>query len=154
MSNKKNHGTPGRQFSPSGSRQPRQAIYPETEERLLFQWRTSHMDYDGAFGWEHLTVKDFCRNIVTFLQNLETMTWDNVYRKGSHSLSWDSLSKTANQRFDEIKDTLPDTFGDAELLSIPIKGVPRIIGFRDRACFYLLWWDPSHNVSPSSKKHT
>ena len=154
VSNKRNKGTPGRQFSPAVTRQPRRATDPPTEQNQLFRWRVNHMDYGGSFSWEEFSVREFCNILVCWLQELETMSWEEVYRKGSHTLSWSSLSPAAYRRFDEIKDQLPETLADADLTSLRVNSVQRIIGLRDRSQFYLLWWDPQHQVSPSSKKHT
>ncbi len=154
MSSKKNK-KPNRQFSPAPGRVPRVATELSTGDDLPFQWRTDYMDHDGPFGWEVLTLREFCIQAVSRLHNLETMAWGEVLgMTHNHSLGWSSVSRKAIQRFEELADRLPGCPDETELMSLGFTGHERIVGIRDRKYFYLLWWDPDHQVSPSSKKHT
>lgn len=147
MSNKQKH--PERAFAPKNERRPRRVVDPETGDYLSFRWRTDLMDYEGPFSWESVTVREFCKIVVTFLHQLETMEWGAVLRAGHHHLQWSSLSREAIRRIETLRQQI-EPFGDnAELMSLRVTGRQRIIGFRDRSKFYLLWWDPNHQVAPS-----
>ncbi len=141
--------TPRQYVNPRIQKEPRIASEPQTGDALPFQWRTDYMDHGGPFNWEVLSVQEFCRKVVNPLHNIETMEWGAVLRmQHAHTLTWSSIASNAIARLEEKSGDLPP---DAELLSVGFSGRERIIGIRDRRYFYLLWWDPFHQVSPSHR---
>jgi hypothetical protein len=78
------------------------------------------------------------------------MTWGAIEsnRKKNHSVEVGSLCKEAQERIHELK------LGVDELFRFRLTGKQRLWGIRDRERFKILWWDPDHEVCPSTKKHT
>lgn len=103
---------------------------------------------DGPFGWDRLEKK-VLNNILQKLKNFESMTWGEIEGRRHHSISKDTLSRTAQKRLEEIHMDDVD-----EVFSLAMGGTERIFGVRERNIFKILWWDPDHQVCPSSKKHT
>ena len=66
-----------------------------SEKSLRFQWRTEHMDHAGPFGWNQLTLQEFCQQVIPFLHHLESMLWADIEGDRHHFLRWEGLSKQA-----------------------------------------------------------
>ncbi|MBF0131952.1 MAG: hypothetical protein HQL75_05125 [Magnetococcales bacterium] len=111
-------------------------------------WVISTLDMDGPFGWNRLE-KEVFDNIIRKLQNFESMTWGEIEGRRHHSIGKDTLSRKAQKRLEEIHMDDVD-----EVFSLAMGGIERIFGIRERNIFKILWWDPDHQVCPSSKKHT
>ena len=89
--------------------------------------------------------------------NYSNMTWEEIKRQTHdqgkskhHMISYDSLSKDARDRFDAKR--LSDY--EDSLFSFAFNNLTRIIGIRKSEKFEVLWYDPKHEVCPSTLKHT
>ena len=114
-----------------------------------FSWRVGCVDLDGKWGWERVKIKLLFSAIIPKLQHYATMNWGSVEGADSHFVSFDQLCDAAQTRLVELRKE-----DISELFSLRMAGKKRIWGHRDLACLNLLWWDPNHEVCPSSKKHT
>jgi hypothetical protein len=84
---------------------------------------------------------------MSSLANLETMTWNDVLvkaKKRNHYCEVSELSKRARDIIEE------DWQGADRVVSIRLASTKRIWGIIDRGVCYLLWWDPAHEVYPST----
>jgi hypothetical protein len=80
------------------------------------------------------------------------MTWGEILseaRTQNHSIDVYKCSTEAKQRLDYLG--LQD---QESLLSLRVNSKARVIGIRNRATFHILWWDPEHQVCPSTQKYT
>ncbi len=87
--------------------------------------------------------------VVTHLSSLETMTWNEIVvsaRKHNHYCDVANLSKAAR---DVIKE---DFLAADRVLSIRLTNLKRVWGIVEKGVLYLLWWDPDHQVYPSTFK--
>jgi hypothetical protein len=87
------------------------------------------------------------RAVVTHLASLETMTWREIIvtaRKYNHFCNADELSKPARDIVD------PGWKGADRILSIRLGNLKRVWGIFEDGVLYLLWWDPDHQVFPST----
>ena len=41
-----------------------------------------------------------------------------------------------------------------ELYSLRLSGRSRVWGLKEAGIFWILWWDPNHEICPSYKKNT
>jgi hypothetical protein len=128
---------------------PRRADQPNVQGQS-FRWRVDDIDWKGPWGWMHATCEDLLTYIVPRLHNLESMTWGQVDgATGSHFVDVIAIKEEAQSRLIELgKDE------QAQLFSVRITGEKRLWGIRDGAILRVLWWDPEHEICPSSKKHT
>jgi hypothetical protein len=129
-------------------REPRLAIDAENSSKGSPIWRFGILDFDGEWHW-NLDAATL-RNVRDKLVGFESMTWAEIEGKRHHYLSAGSVSKTALDRLEEIRQ---DDAADL-LFSLACSGPERLIGIRAGREFRLLWWDPEHEVCPSSKKNT
>jgi hypothetical protein len=135
---------------PQFSKLPRGAELVEVIRKKQFCWRVEELDWEGQWGWSQASRDEILRTIVPKLHNYESMTWAQVEGpSGSHSVEFDQLCPEAQARLTEIGR------GELEnLFSVRITGEQRVWGIKDVAILRLIWWDPSHSVCPSEKKHT
>lgn len=126
-------------------------IDPNAFYKQKVSWRISNLDMGGPFGWQNID-KDTFLHIQEQLSNFETMTWNDIFIKGSyqnHPSLVKEFSKEAKRRLQELE--LDDY---DELHRIRLSNKERIWGIFEEGFFRILWWDPNHEVYPVEKKHT
>ena len=130
---------------------PRVGKDTENYSRACPTWSFALLDPVGAFGWTHFQRCDLDELLARF-REWEKMTWAEILAVGgkqNHSIDVYKCSKDAKERLKFLG------LGDHEqLMSLRVNSKARVIGVRDRDIFYILWWDPDHQVCPSTQKHT
>jgi hypothetical protein len=134
---------------PSAPRGKDQDVLPVAKEPGAMHespvWRFRYIDVGGQWCWTKLKDTTLSK-VLQKLSDFETMTWKEILGKRHHHLSWDSLSPEAQKRIREL-----DILDYADYIySLAIEGKPRVIGLLRDHIFYILWWDPDHEVCPSS----
>ena len=92
-----------------------------------------------------------------YLSNLDNQLWGEILtttsgrRSGTrnHNISLLDLVSDAQKRAAEIS---IDDF--EELCSIAINSRMRIWGYIADGIFYIIWFDPEHEIYPTQKRHT
>lgn len=129
---------------------PRLGANPDQvkDERPL--WRFRRFDVDGQWGRQGIELNHLFDEILTKMTHYESMTWGHIKsdHRRNHFVRKTRLVKEAQQRLDELRIT------EERLFRFRLSGLERVWGIVDGAVFYLLWWDPNHEVCPSHKKHT
>lgn len=133
--------------TPQLQKQP-QAI-ARSSEHLHPRWLFQLLDLEGPFGWHRASAQQMRSLILEHIRSLETTTWADHGKRGSHLLPVESLCKEAQERLVELGQDDID-----EVYSLRFGGQKRIIGIRDNDALKVLWWDPEHQVCPSPKRHT
>jgi hypothetical protein len=136
-------------INPSEQKIPRggQKVAQITREQVA--WHVRIVDRDGRWGWNNADKSETWDGILKKMAEFETMTWDQIERKGSHDISLSDLCSEARKGLARINQDDVD-----ELFSLRLTGKQRIWGIRDRSILKIIWWDPDHTVCPSRKKHT
>jgi len=115
-----------------------------TNNAMRFSWRCNWIDLDGEWGFRAIDCERLWREVVPRLHDLESMTWGEIYgrRDGStHPMPTANIETSAKVRLTDIGRSDYDS-----LFQINVRGGIRLWGIRDRAFFYLLWFDPRHTV--------
>lgn len=131
---------------PGSNKIPRAAEVPN--EHLLPDFKTDKMDMGGQWGWVNFKPN----SIQEFLNKLfesQKLTWQELRQNGSHPILVEKIVRGARKRLQTIQ--LDDT---EELYSIHLSGKSRLWGLKEGRIFWILWWDPEHEICPSLKKHT
>ena len=132
---------------PKGTKEPNQHPSLDISKRH-FEWSVDQIDFEGRWGWGKIEIKFFIETILKKLKHYETMAWSEVEGSNSHFIPVNQIDKFA-------KDRLRNRHLFVEqLFSLRITGKKRVWGYREKKIFYLLWWDPEHQVCPSYKRHT
>lgn len=131
-----------RAFRPSGS---------DSSLRVRF----NHVDVSGPWCLS-LIEPDHLADLLGRLRSLETMTCAEVFfapdRDEGKTYQVDDLPNTdARSRLVELE--MDD---QTEIARLQINGKRRLYGFLPDGGpdFYVLWWDPEHEIWPSPLRHT
>lgn len=136
--------------NPKFDRIPRKLTDPITYEDTNFSWRVdnNYIDYDHPkLGWHKVAILHFLKKIVQSLQSYEGHKWREVRRrKHCHPWGLDEIPTEFYNRLQE-RQILVD-----ELFQIGLGNKPRVLGYKDRGIFYLIWYDPDHKFWPTKAK--
>lgn len=137
--------SPSREVDSNREKSPKTAdIIRRSFQKERIRWSFSILDMEGPFGWSKCSISSLKR-LKQSLTNLETMTWADIENRRNHTIPKEKLSNTAKKRLIQIgMDDIQNVF------SLRIGGKERIIGIRYRDVFRFLWWDPNHEVCPST----
>lgn len=117
-------------------------------------YRFGMVDRDGPWGFDKVDGAAFGA-VMDKLKSFETMTVNELFAVDSqhgkdYSLAaLQEANRDACRRLEELK------HDDLDHISrLRLGGRKRLYGYRLLNVFYLIWWDPEHEVYPSRKKHT
>ncbi|TNM55937.1 hypothetical protein [Brevibacterium sediminis] len=140
-----------RELSESAKQVPRLDIdHDEINERRPV-WRFADLDDDGPWALSECGSADL-KDILSKLNSFEKMKVGEIFASGSEhgkKYSLDSLGKEARNRLVEIEKD-----DETQIVRLRFSGKARFYGFLREHVFHVLWWDPEHEVVPSSKKNT
>lgn len=126
--------------------------YKLERTNLKFYWSLKYLCIDEC---EPLLLKDFLEAIEK-LQLCESLTWGDMIQvyggktegNNHHFFSIEELPKDKrlylSAKFQEHD----------QAFSFRMDGKKRLIGVKDRAVFYVLWYDPEHEILKSEKRYT
>jgi len=112
-------------------------------------WQVSILDIDGPWGWQNIDKTHFFDHILPKIQHFESMMWKEILGRDNHEVNVEQVSKAAQKRLTEIR---LDDF--ERLVSLRFGGSERLWGLKINNILKIIWWDPNHEVYPSSLKHT
>lgn len=120
---------------------------PDRDACLVFGLQL--LDHAGRWGWTDLS-SGHIRKIATSCKGWESMSSGEVFNSsGNKPIPWDSFHPDAQKRLRDIE--LDDYEG---LWELRLSGTARLWGLLKQGIFYIVWWDPNHEVCPSRKRHT
>ncbi len=141
----KNKGT-----NPIVAKDSKKAKDPISYDSMNFSWRVhnSFIDYrHPKFGWCTVDILYFLKNIIQRLQSYEGQVWHDLkLDHRCHPWGLDEIPKECYSRLEERQIDIE------QLYQIPLGSKPRIIGYKDRQVFYLMWWDKEHEFCPTKAK--
>jgi len=70
-------------------------------------------------------------------------------RPGNKPIPWENMCPDAQKRAQEMELDIFDG-----LWELRLGGTERLWGLLDAHCFYVVWWDPNHEVCPATKRNT
>lgn len=112
-------------------------------------WRFNQIDREG--NWSPVNIDPaHISNLFEKMASFETMTVGEIFAPGSeHGKSYEIASMPAHsqKRLQEL-----ERDDETEIVRLRCGGAPRLYGFLREHVFHILWWDPLHQVWPSSKK--
>jgi hypothetical protein len=112
-------------------------------------WSVAKLDGEGPWGWRRVECQLFLSDICPKMRDFESMEWNDILGRRHHEVSANDICKAAQDRLTELR--LDDV---QDLVSFALTGTQRLWGVRLGNVFQILWWDPNHEVYPSTPKHT
>ncbi len=128
-----------------------------SSENIVPTWMFDKIDRNGKFAFD-IKRKDFDHyEFLDKMLSYATMTWSQL-RKQTHDdgkskhhyLEIDKLSKEARDRLTAMR--LEEN--SDQIFSIALRNKLRVVGLKDNDKFHILWYDPQHDIYPSTKRHT
>lgn len=124
-------------------------------ENVTPAWMFDKIDRNGKFAFD-INRADFeHREFLDKMISYATMTWGQLRQQTHddgkskhHYLDADKISRTAQERLAAMH--LEEN--SDQVYYIALKNKLRIVGLRDKDKFHVLWYDPEHDVYPSTKK--
>jgi hypothetical protein len=116
-----------------------------------------HADRGSKQSWKFDPSQKESKVILTFLCEMAGLSWKEIHalqkdgRPKFHSQLLGTLTRKAQK--DAERMNLAETFDD-EMHRFSLGGQRRLWGFRRDRTFHVVWWDPSHDVYPVSKRNT
>lgn len=116
-------------------------------------WKFGSLDLEFPWGFSIQGGKKDFDNVVRKLKDFEKLSWAEIYtnKKWNHPISISKISKQAKRRLEKLN---IDANDQGSLYQLRISQKERLFGIRESEVFYVLWWDPNHEVCPSEKRHT
>ncbi len=144
---------PGRRESVAEGKRPSRVV--DIDETDVYGrspvWRFANVDHDGPWSFAKIDSATLV-GLLTKLCSFESMTLRELFAPGEkHGKRYQvaQMPAHARKRLTEIeRDDLTD------MVRLRCGGAPRLYGYLQEHVFHVLWWDPLHQVWPSTKKHT
>jgi hypothetical protein len=102
---------------------------------------------EAPFGWHEFSRDDMMR-VHRHLAQLESQTWNDILvigNRNNHAIAAGDLSSEARKCLKQAWQG-----GVDEVISLRLTARERIFGIMDQGTLHLLWWDPDHQVCPST----
>lgn len=131
-----------------GSRTPKIRENPDSYFGWKPSWSFSKCDFQHE-KWS-LRRSDIFGEIIPKLISFENRTWGEIVsdKKHNHWIESDSFAKGAQSRMVEL-----NLYYDS-LFSLRLTGEMRLFGYIENGIYYIIWYDPKHEICPSKLKHT
>ena len=148
MAKNKDSKKPSFRKSPPDTKAPRTNKLLVGSGKSLFRWRIhpNFIDFNHKqYGWHQLSLRAFFAILVSPLHDYENMQWsDLANRQSCHTWKISDIPRDAQIRISErYSERVNDT-----LFQIDVNEFDRIVGYRDRSIFYVMWYVPNHIWDP------
>jgi hypothetical protein len=135
------------------TRTPRaRPLAERTTDYPSFSFQHADHNYSGSWRWFQ---GDEGVGALTFLADIGRLTWSEIGnqntggrrgRRKHHPMAVSELCKEAQDRLAQLG--YDEIFGD-EIYRFRLRGKWRLWGFLQDGVFYVVWWDPDHQVYPT-----
>lgn len=119
--------------------------------RRRLVWRFSDHDDEGQHTLSAITPAHLV-GLLSKLRSFESMTLGELFAPDSeHGKTYtvESMPSEAQKRLTAI-----GRDDETEVARLRCSGTQRLYGFLRENVFHILWWDPEHQVWPSTKRGT
>jgi hypothetical protein len=115
-------------------------------------WRFAHVDHDGPWGFSAADTEVFCA-VLRKLAAFESMTVNELFHHGDEPGKEYELARLPNA--EAVTRLEAAGLGDqTKIWRLRCKGTERLYGFLDGNIFHVVFWDPQHQIWPSTLRHT
>ncbi|NEW33824.1 hypothetical protein GV791_14800 [Nocardia cyriacigeorgica] len=131
---------------------PRILQTPSGENHLRIRLR--HVDVGGPWCLTKITPEQFV-DLLGRLKAFESMTYNEIFAPGKDEGKVYAVDKIPNRAaLDRLTELQLDDM--TEIARLRISGKGRLYGFAPNRGpdFWVLWWDPEHEIWPSTKRNT
>jgi len=118
---------------------------------MLACWRIGRMQFVDPYGWHELTAAEL-QEIRQKLIQFEQRTWNEIFakdKKYNHPVAVKDFDCPRAKKW--MQQNLPQ---EDELWTLHLGSTERVWGIRRAGAFYIIFYDPHHQIKLSVKKHT
>lgn len=136
--------------NPSDDRRPKVDSNHDAWRHKSPSWKFARSVKEGRFGFSTIS-KVALEDLREKLASFEGRTWAQIMSGSDndhHHVEIGGLSKEAKERIKELR------IQEEELFSFRITGKKRLWGVLKNEVYYILFWDPEHEICECKKKHT
>lgn len=127
------------------------SCWPTDEDsHNLVSWRVGEVELAGPWPWGGIDNAK-AGQIHRFLSEMEKLVWGAASQNQAR-IKTIPLERISAQAVARLRETERDDVDD--LVELHLSGRERIWGVRRGNVCHLLWWDPRHEVCPSTQKGT
>ena len=125
---------------------------PEKPRDRNMAWSDAQTDFLGEWSWgsRECLIDDWADEIHPFLTEYEKKTWLQIYdeRTGVKNRRQKHISYEVQQICKEAQDRLVELERDDVdyVFRFRLAGPKRLYGVLQAHLFFVLWWDPQHNI--------
>lgn len=135
---------------PTRRRMPARVADPGSANRLPVRFCFSLCDHDGPWPL-HTEESGKLREVLEKVSEWECLSWGEVEASSLYE-SYGDLTDCPNR---QAVNRLVSEYESLDHIGrFRLAGRERLYGVREGGDFFILWWDPRHEVWPSPKKHT
>ncbi|MEO3751024.1 hypothetical protein [Streptomyces sp. B6B3] len=114
-------------------------------------WRFTHVDHESRWGFAAMGSVVLCE-VLRKLAHCETMTLNELRTTRRFFKEYELPSGLCGEALDRLARTGRDDM--TKIHRLEFTGTQRLYGFLEGSVFHVVWWDPKHEVYPSSKRNT
>jgi len=111
-------------------------------------WKLDLFDLSGPWGLKKIDSVRVLKNLHKKLKNYSTRTWGEIISDNNNNAYVPVIKFIKNAQKRLVKLELND---HDELFHFRFSGKERLWGFRKSNDFYIIWWDPYHEICPENK---
>lgn len=144
--------------SPESAKLPRSNKDPSSIMSERMTWTIDYADREGSWSWGTLrqwAEADWSDEIEPSLLSFGGLSWAEIGMQTSgshrkhHGQEVTSICSEAQSRWSEKNLDQYD-----EIFRFRLGSTKRLWGYRIRAQFHVVWWDPDHKIYPTELKNT
>jgi hypothetical protein len=120
-----------------------------SSERLC--WRFTYVDHESRWDFCAITPALMCE-ILGKMSACESMTIDELRKTWRLFKDYELPGGLCKEALDRLTATGRDD--QTKIQRLEFKGTQRLYGFLEDNVFHVIWWDPDHEVYPSTLKNT
>ncbi|MFG3349485.1 hypothetical protein ACGF1Z_31060 [Streptomyces sp. NPDC048018] len=114
-------------------------------------WRFTHVDHESRWGFNRMEASVLCE-VLTKLAGCESMTLNELRTSRRLFKEYELPSGLCKEALDRLAATGRDD--QSRIHRLQFTGTQRLYGFLQGSVFHVVWWDPDHEVYPTSPRNT
>lgn len=133
----------------SANRIPQIKENPDQYFEMNPSWSFAKCDSKDC-QWSIENCENLWSEVITKLISFESRTWGEIVNDKGHN-HWIDCNKLCKKAKDRINEKGWDF---DSIFSLRLTGTHRLFGVINSGVFYVIWYDPNHEICPSNKRHT
>lgn len=114
-------------------------------------WRFTHVDHDGRWGFDQIEPAALCE-MLRKLGGIESMTVAEIRASRGFFTEYELPSGLCKEALARLSAMNREDM--TKISRLRFSNTQRLYGFLEDNVFHVVWWDPNHDVYPTSPRNT